>query len=79
MLVRRHLCENDIYVHADVDGATSCVIKVPPTWRGEVPPLTLLQAGTFVLARSSAWTSRTVTSAWWVKEEQVECSPRVID
>ena len=36
-----------------------------------VPPSTLSQAGTLVVATSSAWDSKAVMSAWWVDANQV--------
>uniref|UniRef100_A0A8D2HDE6 Ribosome quality control complex subunit NEMF n=1 Tax=Urocitellus parryii TaxID=9999 RepID=A0A8D2HDE6_UROPR len=59
----------DIYVHADLHGATSCVIKNPT---GEpIPPRTLTEAGTMALCYSAAWDARVITSAWWVYHHQV--------
>jgi hypothetical protein len=75
MLVKRHLEPGDVYVHADVEGALPCVIKAHGTPAREIPPLTLSQAGSYVLCRSSAWTSRNVTSAWWVRHDQVLKTP----
>ena len=57
-------------MHADVHGASTCIVrnfdhKLP------IAPLTLEEAGCFCMCNSSAWASRTVTSAWWVHKEQV--------
>ncbi|KAJ3086652.1 hypothetical protein HK102_012770, partial [Quaeritorhiza haematococci] len=86
MLVRRYLNKNDIYVHADLHGAASVIIKnpyslgqavdglsvPPPSPDGcPVPPTTLLQAGTMSVCASKAWDAKIVTSAWWVYENQV--------
>ncbi|XP_075138701.1 ribosome quality control complex subunit NEMF isoform X2 [Leptodactylus fuscus] len=69
MIVKRYLRPGDIYVHADLHGATSCVIKNP---RGEpVPPRTLTEAGTMAVCYSAAWDARVITSAWWVHHNQV--------
>ncbi len=69
MLYKRYLKKNDIYVHADIHGAASCVIKNPT---GEpIPPVTLQEAGQMSVCRSSAWDSKIVTSAWWVYSHQV--------
>ena len=70
MLIRRHLRSRDVYVHADVNGAPVGVVK-HQGGTGEVPPLTLSQAGHAVLCRSEAWTSRATTSAWWVSADKV--------
>eukprot|EP00188_Purpureofilum_apyrenoidigerum_P001535 Plantae.Rhodophyta-Purpureofilum_apyrenoidigerum.ctg18549.p1 GENE.Plantae.Rhodophyta-Purpureofilum_apyrenoidigerum.ctg18549~~Plantae.Rhodophyta-Purpureofilum_apyrenoidigerum.ctg18549.p1 ORF type:complete len:1070 (-),score=280.39 Plantae.Rhodophyta-Purpureofilum_apyrenoidigerum.ctg18549:362-3571(-) len=72
LIVKRYMSDNDVYLHADIHGAASVVIKN----RGsdpieKIPPLTLSQAGTFAMCRSVAWTSRIVTSAWWVRPSQV--------
>eukprot|EP00656_Telonema_subtile_P058592 TRINITY_DN9969_c0_g1_i3.p1 TRINITY_DN9969_c0_g1~~TRINITY_DN9969_c0_g1_i3.p1 ORF type:complete len:905 (-),score=302.40 TRINITY_DN9969_c0_g1_i3:78-2792(-) len=69
MVVKRHLEPSDVYVHGDLHGAASCVIKNPS---GEpIPPVTLEQAGQMAICRSAAWSSKVVTSAWWVYPEQV--------
>ncbi|XP_041903244.1 nuclear export mediator factor NEMF isoform X1 [Corvus kubaryi] len=69
LIVKRYLRPGDIYVHADLHGATSCVIKNPS---GEpIPPRTLTEAGTMALCYSAAWDARVVTSAWWVTHSQV--------
>ncbi|NXW92044.1 NEMF factor, partial [Alopecoenas beccarii] len=69
LIVKRYLKPGDIYVHADLHGATSCVIKNPS---GEpIPPRTLTEAGTMALCYSAAWDARIVTSAWWVSHNQV--------
>ncbi|XP_055451264.1 ribosome quality control complex subunit NEMF [Psammomys obesus] len=69
IIVKRYLTTGDIYVHADLHGATSCVIKNPT---GEpIPPRTLTEAGTMALCYSAAWDARVITSAWWVHHHQV--------
>jgi hypothetical protein len=64
------LKQKDVYVHADIHGAATVVIK-NHTEGGEIPPLSLSQAGQFSLCHSSAWSSKIVTSAWWVRADQV--------
>lgn len=69
MIVKRYLRAGDVYVHADLHGATSCVIK---NLSGEaVPPRTLTEAGTMSVCYSAAWDAKVVTSAWWVHHHQV--------
>ncbi|KAL9364890.1 hypothetical protein Peur_042763 [Populus x canadensis] len=70
MIVKRYVSKGDLYVHADLHGASSTVIK---NHRPEqpVPPLTLNQAGCFTVCHSQAWDSKIVTSAWWVYPHQV--------
>ncbi|KAJ8341664.1 hypothetical protein SKAU_G00339550 [Synaphobranchus kaupii] len=69
MIVKRYLRTGDIYVHADLHGATSCVIK---NATGEpIPPRTLTEAGTMSVCYSAAWDAKVITSAWWVHHHQV--------
>ena len=47
LIVKRYLRPGDLYVHADLHGASSCIIKNPS---GEpVPPKTLNEAGTMAI------------------------------
>nr|XP_009857777.1 nuclear export mediator factor NEMF isoform X2 [Ciona intestinalis] len=69
VLVKKYLNQGDIYVHADLHGATSCIIKNPS---GQpIPPKTLNEAGTMATCHSAAWDAKVVTSAWWVHHDQV--------
>ncbi|KAL6190803.1 hypothetical protein ACLB2K_037197 [Fragaria x ananassa] len=70
MIVKRYMSKGDLYVHADLHGASSTVVK---NHRPEqpVPPLTLNQAGCYTVCQSAAWDSKMVTSAWWVYPHQV--------
>lgn len=63
MIYHRYVTKDDIYVFADVDGASQVFIKNPN--KGEVSPSTLTQAGIMSLATSKAWENKVVTSAWW--------------
>uniref|UniRef100_A0A3P8YJI1 Ribosome quality control complex subunit NEMF n=1 Tax=Esox lucius TaxID=8010 RepID=A0A3P8YJI1_ESOLU len=69
IIVKRYLRAGDIYVHADLHGATSCVIKNPSGV--PVPPRTLTEAGTMAVCYSAAWDAKVITSAWWVHHHQV--------
>ncbi|CAN1281777.1 Ribosome quality control complex subunit NEMF [Linum perenne] len=68
MIVKRYMSKADLYIHADLHGASSTVIK---NHRPEqaVPPLTINQAGCFTVCHSQAWDSKIVTSAWVRGEE----------
>uniref|UniRef100_A0A0K2TU66 Nuclear export mediator factor NEMF homolog [Apis florea] n=1 Tax=Lepeophtheirus salmonis TaxID=72036 RepID=A0A0K2TU66_LEPSM len=68
-IIKRYMKTNDIYVHADLHGATSVVIKNPSG--KPVPPKTLNEAGTMAICYSAAWDSKMVTNAWWVYSSQV--------
>uniref|UniRef100_A0A665WAK6 Ribosome quality control complex subunit NEMF n=1 Tax=Echeneis naucrates TaxID=173247 RepID=A0A665WAK6_ECHNA len=63
MIVKRYLRAGDIYVHADLHGATSCVIKNPSG--DPIPPRTLTETGTMAVCYSAAWDAKIITSAWW--------------
>ncbi|GJQ79158.1 hypothetical protein Trydic_g5409 [Trypoxylus dichotomus] len=69
LIVKRYMKPNDIYVHADIHGASSVVIKnlsgLP------VPPKTLNEAGVMAICYSVAWEAKVVTNAYWVLGEQV--------
>lgn len=71
-LYRRYLKKGDVYVHADLQGAASVIIKNNPKTPGApIPPSTLSQAGNLSVCTSSAWESKAVMSAWWVPGEQI--------
>ncbi|KAG0225379.1 hypothetical protein BGW42_004465 [Actinomortierella wolfii] len=69
MIVKRYMKKNDIYVHADIHGAATVVIKNPTDQ--PVPPNTLFQAGIMSICQSKAWDNKVVTSAYWVHADQV--------
>ncbi|KAF2835002.1 hypothetical protein M501DRAFT_1020214 [Patellaria atrata CBS 101060] len=72
ILYKRYLRKGDVYVHADLHGAASVIIKnSPSTPDAPVPPSTLSQAGNLAVSTSSAWDSKAVMSAWWVNADQV--------
>ena len=48
LIVKRYLRSGDIYVHADLSGASSIVIKNPSG--NAVPPKSLAEAGTMAVA-----------------------------
>ncbi|CAN8074278.1 unnamed protein product [Agarophyton chilense] len=78
LLVKRYMGPADVYVNADVDGASSVIVKnykqAEAGSYDEIPQLTLEQAGTFAMCRSSAWDGKFITSAWWVRASQVSKS-----
>lgn len=76
LIVKRYLRANDIYVHADIQGASSIVIRNPFTGNSSdaqatPPPKTLLEAGAMAISYSVAWDAKVTTSAYWVRAEQV--------
>ncbi len=72
LLYRRYLKKGDVYVHADLQGASSVIVKnSPQTPDAPMPPSTLSQAGALTVCTSVAWDSKAVMAAWWVNAEQV--------
>src|ERR1700722_28527 len=72
LLYRRYLKKGDIYVHADLQGAASVIVKnMIATPDAPIPPTTLSQAGALSVCTSSAWDSKAVMAAWWVNADQV--------
>ncbi|ETI20605.1 hypothetical protein G647_08643 [Cladophialophora carrionii CBS 160.54] len=72
LLYRRYLKKGDIYVHADLQGASSVIVKNNPrTPDAPIPPSTLSQAGALTVCTSSAWDSKALMGAWWVNADQV--------
>lgn len=72
ILYRRYLKKGDIFVHADLPGAASVIIKNNPNEDdAPIPPSTLQQAGNMSVCTSNAWDSKAVMSAWWVNADQV--------
>lgn len=69
LIVKRYMRSTDIYVHAEIQGASSVVIRNPSG--NDVPPKTLLEAGTMAISYSVAWDAKVVTNAYWVRSDQV--------
>ncbi|KAF5275268.1 hypothetical protein FQA39_LY06928 [Lamprigera yunnana] len=72
LLVKRYMKPKDVYVHADVHGASSVLIKNPQCL--PVPPKTLNEAGTMAISYSVTWEAKIITNAYWVYGEQVSKS-----
>nr|CDS30676.1 protein of unknown function DUF814 [Hymenolepis microstoma] len=84
-LIKRYFRQHDIYVHADVHGASSVIVKARHLQPYEKPimgdteelsmpqpPLrTLIEAGQMAVALSNAWSAKIITNAWWVRHDQV--------
>ena len=72
MVVKRYLRNHDVYVHAEVQGASSVIIKNPDTsGQTPIPPKTLNEAGQMAVCYSIAWDQKVVVSAYWVHANQV--------
>ncbi|KAI9595892.1 fibronectin-binding protein A N-terminus-domain-containing protein [Syncephalis fuscata] len=69
LIVKRHLRKDDKYVHADLHGAATVVVKNPHTY--PPPPSTMFQAGVMSVCQSRAWEAKMLASAYWVNSDQV--------
>ncbi|XP_014250530.1 nuclear export mediator factor NEMF homolog [Cimex lectularius] len=69
LIVKRYMTAGDLYVHADIHGASNVVIKNPSG--KPVPIKTLNEAGTMAVCCSVGWDAKILCSAWWVTHEQV--------
>ncbi len=69
-VVKKHMSSGDLYIHADLYGAPSTVLKAEPDLKpGEA---SIKEACNFSVAMSRAWPAETASgSAYWVHPEQV--------
>lgn len=72
-IVKKYLDKNDIYIHSDVHGSGSCIIKN----NNEIlpPPSTIEEACSFVICHTKCWNSGSPDNAWWVYSNQVSKTP----
>ncbi len=73
MLVKKHLQAGDRYVHADIHGAPSVVVKMTDG----IGEQTLAEACVFAVATSKAWNAKIGSGVgFWVMPEQVSKTPQ---
>jgi predicted ribosome quality control (RQC) complex YloA/Tae2 family protein len=72
LVVRRNLKDGDRYVHADLHGAASVIVKHPAPGAPELTEVTLREAGQWAVVFSKAWRAGLASaSAFWVEPDQV--------
>lgn len=72
ILYQRYLKKGDVFVHADLEGATPMIVKNKEgTPDAPIPPGTLTQAGSISVATSKAWETKALMPSWWVHAHQV--------
>ncbi len=72
LIVRRYLREGDVYVHADVHGAPSVIVKHPAPGAPGAGDTTLREAGQWGFCFSKAWRAGLASgTAFWVTPDQV--------
>ena len=75
-IVKKHLDKNDIYLHSDVHGSGSCVIKDIISDDSKEPDIkSTLEAASFIICNSKAWKSNSPDKAFWVYPDQVSKTP----
>jgi predicted ribosome quality control (RQC) complex YloA/Tae2 family protein len=71
-VVKRYLRPGDVYLHADLQGAASVILKHPPDAATAIGAASRLEAGQFAVAFSKAWRAGLASaSVFWVDPEQV--------
>ena len=70
LIVKRYMKPGDVYVHGDLHGASTVVVKNSQPGQ-DIPPRTLEEAANMAVCYSTAWEAKIVTRAWWVRPEQV--------
>ena len=77
LIVKKYLKEGDRYVHADIHGAPSCIVKSLDIFDKKIPisEKTLEEACIFAASYSRAWNQFGEAQAYWVLPEQVSKTP----
>jgi predicted ribosome quality control (RQC) complex YloA/Tae2 family protein len=75
-VVKKYLRDGDRYVHADVHGAPSVVVRPADGVANDVPADDLRSACQFAVCASRAWRQGGAASAYWVTPAQVSKTPR---
>jgi len=74
IVVKKYMDNNDLYLHSDIHGAPSVVIK---KGEGEIPESTVYEAAVFAASFSSAWPKGLGSlDVYSVKPEQVSKTPK---
>jgi hypothetical protein len=77
-VVKKHLETGDRYVHADIHGAPSCIVKNMDVKGKEkvISEETLREACVFAASYSKAWRQFSEAQVYWVLPEQVSKTPQ---
>ena len=77
-LVKKYLKDGDRYVHADIHGAPSCIVKSMDISDKKIPisEKTLEEACKFAASYSKAWKQFSEVQVYWVLPEQVSKTPQ---
>ena len=77
-VVKKYLKDGDRYAHADIHGASSCIVKRKDIDNKDLPisEKTLEETCIFSACHSKAWKQFTEAQAYWVLPEQVSKTPQ---
>jgi len=77
-VVKKYLKDGDRYAHADIQGASSCIVKRKDIDNKNLPisEKTLEETCIFSACHSKAWKQFTEANAYWVLPEQVSKTPQ---
>ena len=76
LIVKKYMDLSDIYIHSEVFGSGSGVLKNPAKLNiQESNPSSLIEAGMFLISHTKAWGTGIPDSAYWVKPDQVSKTP----
>ncbi len=72
-IVKKYMQDSDIYVHADIHGAPSCIIKAIDIYgkKLEISEKTIKEACQFAASYSKAWNQYATAMVYWVYPWQV--------
>ncbi len=80
IIVKKHMDNNDVYLHSDIHGASSVIIKTEKKYVDDnlpVPISTLREAAIFAASFSSAWQKGfSSLDVYWVNPDQVTKTPQ---
>ena len=76
-IVKKYLTDNDRYIHADIHGAPSCILKSSDITNNplDITEQSLQQACIFAASYSRAWNKFAETNTYWVLPQQVSKTP----
>jgi len=76
-IVKKYLRQGDRYVHADLHGAPSAVVRRKDAGDDSIPENTLKEACNFAVVHSKAWNAGiAAANAYWVNADQVSKTPQ---
>jgi predicted ribosome quality control (RQC) complex YloA/Tae2 family protein len=72
-LVKKFMEKDDLYMHSEMAGSGSCIIK--RINKNEIPIGTLEEANIFLMSHTKAWIQNSPDRTYWVLSDQVSKTP----